>query len=54
MKKIEIDDEVYNLIVKMTEIMKETPAYIVYRAIWREFINNNEYHTHKKEVNNEI
>ena len=44
MKLLEIDDSTYDLVLKMARIMKETPKYILYRSVCREYINNNEYH----------
>ena len=49
MKTIEIDDEVYDLVMRMAKTMKELPTYVLYRSVWREYINGDEYHK-KKEV----
>ena len=52
MKIISIDDEVYDLVLTMAETMKEMPAYIIYRSVWREYIAGDEYHRTKEEKDN--
>lgn len=44
MKTLEIDAGTYDLVLKMARIVNDTPEYVLYRSVWREYIAENIYH----------